>query len=684
MSANAYAIFVPGTYAPISNFVTKKGSESEALVFEIHPTIVEYVVTKRLQAYIAQKGEGETVFYFPIRNLATFEALTTSNPGNYVIVADGFVNSAELVTHWEPSLNDGRGGFMLGAVGEMGNIFVDNELGKLNALWSFFDYDYNNPLAYRSNEIALFNENPYAMAPSFESYLGENYAVMKFDAKSAVFLSDMIRERTGFPVIHKNHPWALNLLADPEQQVSDGLPAFQIVHNYVIAANLINSSLATFMLPPLWSRESPERYPIAFDSFYDNNQNLAIFHGPLLLEVAGELFNEGKGGAISVLWNGGGFTGTMTGQPSAYANCALLFDVVREKLNGDPFRVVMMGKSRGATAALQLAANPDHLNYNVDYVIAFNPLLRMGELCYDYINTAYPGNYGLVDWHTGYKYAWRSDWMDLPGAISPAALMLYNFYGTFDRDVADQYSPWSDVFVDSLKARGTSVSLVFGSHDLVIPMDMCYEYYNKLLEKGVPTQFRINFRSGHAADTDDHAQLKWALENLLSETPQPYADEQFFYKPLSTELWYEYEAFEPAQPPIFLEAPSLMIHGHDLHFNVMGGEGDICVLYAYRVSDGAWLSLHDDLIVMPETISGFSSQKIYFDKADELPEGTYIYFLYYSRDQGVTWNVLYGNVPYPSSPYAAFEVVAEEPFLSGWGMAGQYSGAGRGWGVSEY
>lgn len=292
-------------------------------------------------------------------------------------------------------------------------------------------------------------------------------------------------------------------IGDVASRLVQGQPCVQIIHGLEIA-----DSLYTVILPPYWT-PSPNRYPIVVNSQYDINANLFTPGlGSLLPHWIAESGLGGNTGAIGVIWNGGGSVSTATVNNIARHQFASVVDALAgypgwAGVGGDRNRIIMFGGSRGGTATLMIASNPEHRNYRVTYALAASPGTKVGTGSY-LISATLPAQLAIGLNQSGFNNAWLPGWTypasGKPSMVGMTADQAFRqlVAGSWDIGTVDwTSSPNSDQFVSGLRDAQTQVVLSMGSHDEYIPYGQAVEYLFKLRAWGVPVEAEIIMRGGH-------------------------------------------------------------------------------------------------------------------------------------------------------------------------------------------
>jgi hypothetical protein len=213
---------------------------------------------------------------------------------------------------------------------------------------------------------------------------------------------------------------------------------------------------------------------------------------------------ESRTGAIGVLWNGGGATGSRTVNKAAYRQFNSIIDYVSRNFSGDRHRILMSGGSRGGLTTVCMASNPYGYDYTVIFAAATATPTRVGEHI-ALTSTTYPPLLPSTVWSVGLADAWCTGWTypecaEQPHLTGLSALQAhcYILTGTANLDEADAvHSPMSERFVQGLKNAGTRLFLTVTEKDNIVPYNTQLKYAFKLKEIGIPLQVEILLRGGH-------------------------------------------------------------------------------------------------------------------------------------------------------------------------------------------
>lgn len=645
-------LFVPQNYAPLSSFIEKSTTTSETMNFTVSPQILNYITVNQYSSWVAfQNTSGVVSLLTPtsIQAATGKVTLTTTQKGKFVFVSSPFINDYPIVTHWKQSLNGGHGGFQAGAADGIGVLDYFPEFNVVGETTDIFDQNPNSPYTFNVAKYALFSSDPIepnAKVPTVDRYVGENYAVDKITDRLAVYQSLKAVETTGFPLIHRNHPWAFNSSITMTKRVIQNLPAFQIVHAMVVEAEVGKSSLATFILPPGWVSRPTKAYPIMFNGMYDIHQNFSWGSGQDFIQIIADLLKSGMGSSVGILWNGGGAYGPQTMQLSAYLNAAYLFELAKYYTGADPQKVVTAGISRGAQTALNVAANPIFSNYKVSYALAWAPPVTLGEHSQTWASSNYPGDFVNGSWSTGYKYAYQSGFIDPITGLDGRKLFMQSVSGYADQYFTDALSPLGDWLIASLKAKGTSVYMSVGTHDSFIPLNHGLRLHQKIKDFGIPVGFDLGHRLGHAYFTDRRQIIFNAMKEMISGTLKPFSGVRHFRQ--TTEPGLLAEEFTPNKTFI-AELPQQLYRGEKMRVDIAGSAGMLYSVFYFKINDAIWnnqkqiQTIGEAITLQSGVFSGsaeIQSQPYDIVVPTDMPIGKYICLAAISVDNGATWSLV--------------------------------------------
>jgi len=702
-------IFIPYYFTPLSSFLKNTNNTQTSLTFKVHPDVLNYILNNQFPGAVAHQDDQGTLNFIAPSSVDVINGsvtLDTNLNGKFVFIAEPFTNDLDIVTHWQQSLNNGKGGFSLGARDALGLIDYYPPTNQFNVTWDIYnDADDSNPYTYNTDKYALFSadqNNPTAKVPAFERYVGENYAIQKITAYMALHMAVSVVESTGYPLLHKNHPFAFDAASETNQQVQQNIPAFQILHNTVIAYEADKGSLASFILPPNWQTNPSTPYPVLFNGFYDINFNTAIVNGLSFIQIIDELMQEGKEPSVGILWNGGGARGPVTLHTSAYVNAAYLFEYASILLGIDKNRMVFTGESRGGMTALNIAANPYFTNYSPTHVVAHVPATRLGEHADKWFSSNYPGLYSVSAWSTGYKYAYQSNWLEPGTGRTHAQVLTDNFFGVSDPNVADYLSPVSDLFVDALKQKNIHVNLLVGTHDGFMPFPHHLAYKRQLDAKGVSSEMHVGVRFGHNFKLQTSEILKQALRESMAGSTPVTSGIKFYQRQAETGAGYDLPVEVTAGSiPFFSELPKLAYPGQTVRLAVAGDKDATFLLAYYKIDDNDWQTSNTITLTSAATVTAYGSftdvqafqaQAIDYTFPDTLSAGFYVHATLRLAPNSTSWElidplkmaqpVIAGDINSP--PVAVFEVRAQEFTEPALQLNNTYMKLGRGWGNSSH
>jgi len=669
--------------------------------------ILKYIERLGFSVYIAARYDTGIEYL----NASGFDSekglvyFKTARKGVYTAVSDALENSFPLVTHWNQSLNGGMGGYSPGSSDALCTMDLDPETGQFKRDFPIIDLDPASPYSYHTDKYALLSsgtgmaasdgtatEPQYYRVPGFERYIGEGYSIVKAADIMPVWFSDKVLQATGYPAVFLNYPG---------YELKEGLPAFQILCNYIVAYKPERPSLATFLFPPNWERCPKEPYPVLFTGFYDNTDNLFFFSGIPFVQIISKTMDETGKPSIGIIWNGGGALGTRTFHLSAYHNISHLFDIAKREFSADITRILAMGGSRGGITALGAAGNPYHDNYRIKYALAYNPVIKFGDRDVPMANPVCPAMYIVVSDDTGYKYAWRKDWRDPDTGLNGDQLLLNNLIGTMDRNVANEVlSPLSMLFAKSMKERGTKVFISAGTHDPFNTRDSIIDLAESLLEHGVDVHLQIGYRYGHNGVENAFDRTEEVFRKMLLDEDVTFGGVSHI-KRAGTNLqdWAERAEFSTDRQPVFFEGPKQIAINDRASISIVGSAGMGYHLKLFKIDDPMWLEKREAVKldsgitlfkgILPEKTKHLDNKISYFKSFIELDdsyaEGYYLYELWFAEEGTDNWIQIPSHmVPQPGAEtYPILQVAKEYPVISGTEYAQSLLVSGIGWGLSE-
>ncbi|MCD9026109.1 hypothetical protein [Cohnella silvisoli] len=677
-------IFVPDNYVPISEFIVLDATSAYSEI-KVHPEIIGTLVGSGAKVK-ATLYSDETVDYLETLHIDSDNGLvrfSSKKAGIYTIVTEKLLNDFPIVTNWNAALNGGRGGPQPGGTDGIGVLRLNGETGEREVELPLRDSDLSNPYYYRTDVYALFageKGGDSYRAPGYERYIGETYSLFRVTEEAVLKLSDETLKLTGYPVIVRSPD------AKPEQL--EGVPAFQLVHGRIVGQGE-NRSMVSYILPPFWSRTPETRYPALFSGFYDQNENVFSTVGPPLLKALGQTLLETGKGAIGIIWNGGGSSGTRTMHGSVYDNLDDLFRTSVELFAVDSEAIVTVGGSRGGITSLVAAGNPNSTVYSVRYAICYNVPLAFGDPLKEMVNPTCPVCWRAICEDIGYKDAWQPGWKD-PEGRTAIDLFLITLFGTSDSAlIASELSPASDRILIALKAKGTKVWLTHGTHDAFTSSWLSFEWVDRARKNGVRVRHEIGYRFGHNNCTNPYDSAKICLESLLSGEELPM-EGTWHYRRASEapEEWELAERFEPVRLPVFMEGPKVAVIGLPILLILYGEPG---MEYQLTLHPPRELDPKEPIVLMEGTMErlkgyrqSFSFVKTVQAVSKQLIPGTYVYDLRFRRIGSANWVKTVVHAPHPGfKGRPTLEVIEEIPNFASEEWLDKTMQYAIGWGLSE-
>lgn len=523
--------------------------------------------------------------------------------------------------------------------------------------------------------------------PDHESYPGDVYSVVRFADATVVDSFTEICRLVGMPLRLFRSDGISRLQAKP------GL--VQILHGVPI-----DGSLATVILPPNWSPAAAvASYPIVFNGFYDLNQNLVQQEGVHLLKAIALSGQDGRSGAIGVLWNGGGALASRTMNRRAYDQFAAVIAYVARHFAGDARRILMWGGSRGGYTTVAMASNPFGHDYRVIFAAPGVPPARVGEHG-QLQSSTYPGVLHAASWSTGLHDAWRPDFSypacanrpHLTGKTGPEA-HLHVIAGSTDFDLVNTtLSPLAPTFIAGLKAAGTEVYLEIASHDNIVPYVHQLRYARRLIAEQIPVHVDVLIRAGHAHRSETSAygtypvrfgRLWEALVPQIDSAAAPYhvtPGIDFYRVDRQSQAL---QSFSPSGVayPFTVEFPYRTARGFPFPV-VFVGEAQ--TRYTFSILDGQQTALYTTTGTIPASMGDI----VWVDVGGGFPAGTYEVRLSIQKPGQAQVEISPYNTP--SGDLAVVHLEASLPNVDGagasnWAKAPGVNGfGGTNWGLSEY
>lgn len=671
--------FVPGKYVPLSRFILSGGSEPIAL--PITRAVADYLKMHDAELLLACLRSGEVTYHkagWSTLREDTVEAekaegTQNSEEGVFVLVSPLLINTLPVVSHWDNSAAEGKGGFRYGGTDGIGTLRMDEAGEKVVAEHvRLYNNDPDSPYVYNTEDYQLFGSNEgdkELKTPQFERYIGDRYSLYAVDDLVAISLSDRILKTFGYPVVYRNES------ADDGALLSNA-PVVQLISGSLLVTKNGQHSLASYILPPNWSAKSVKGYPLLFNGYYDANENTFSTVGPSFLEIIGKTLASTGKGIVGVLWNGGGYIGSRSLQSSIYAGIGAAIARGQDSYGGDAEQVVAVGGSRGGLTALLAGGNPLRLPYRVRYTLCYAPPLILNGLTREFAEGACPLIWHVAEVDTGYRDIWKKDWRHPQTGRSGIETLLQTLTGAGDSaSLRETTGLESDFFLDGLKASGTKLLINHGTHDAFTLSRFSFAFA-ALVQCGIPLRHEIGYRFGHNNCTDLYEQAALCLKAILQEQELEFTG-TVHYRRRSPAVgeWEQTERFVPVPQPVFLEAPKFVAVGSPVAWTLYGEPGMEYRLELGILDQQAWEQkqqvVRNECItlasgVLPDKqhpLELCSWQDGVSQLADGQHAGYYLYELSYRLKGEQDWNVVSpSRVPQPGvEPQAVLRILEEQP-----------------------
>ena len=619
------ALFVPDELVPLSEYVILPSSGSTRTVtLHVRRGIQQYATTQSapvqiaVQATTEDRQTGSYSLYAKVGNTnstVTFD-VPAGAEARVVAVSSVLLNEFPIVTHWSSAENDDRGGFSEGATDGLGSIecgtnsgdpetygvnhgtggsvtsddpdHVDTSQTPPPAFPSLYRYHFATDLyALFSDGSEASTDIEWENVPAYERYIGENWSGVSVSTLAAVRLSDLSRTWTNRPIAHRNP-------STDFASVEPGLPILQIVHNVIGKYDDLDAEhpgredcLASFVVPPEWESTPSEGYPVLLSAVYDVNTSMFTLFDNGWIRTIGELANENRS-AVAIATNGGGNACSLSQQESIYINHRIVFVMAEADLGVDRERVVVLGGSRAATAALALSASPDvdPAPFTPRYVLAGVPTTYAGDGFTNHVNPTFGLIQEAVKSFTGYRHAWLNGFT--VGGKTGGEMAAETVYGVPLADVDDLRSNAAPDFMEALAEKPCVVLLGGTMHDIAQPFSHIAKYYAELAPL-LPERlfFSLAYRAGHGGyyvDLDAPSLMDAMRATIDNDSLPVFADEITHVHPVDddAELAWEGTVFEPDPLPMVLEAPFAVGLGQPHTYVVTGPPGTPYIVYFER------------------------------------------------------------------------------------------------------
>ncbi len=673
------SFFNTAPYSPITDFIK---AEKGTAIFNLSPEITTFINKRSKKLLIACNLNGKTEYRNCPVQTASGRYVCEGLPEDAActLVSDALTSMLPITTHWDASLCSGAGGYHHGGTDGLGVLDVNLKTNTVFRKLETFDLNPESPYVFdqKYNQFStLETPEKQNLIPSYERYIGECWSLLKVTDTLAVWLASEVAKSTGYPLIYLT----------PEQNPENNIPAFQVICNRLVMFRTESPSLAYFLLPPFWTNQPKEKYPVLFSGFYDSNENFFSTFGKKYALILNECIKTAGKPAVAILWNSGGTNACYSMQPSVFSNLNLLFSLSENEYACDSQNITAVGGSRGALTALMAAGNPfNDGSYRIAYAIINNPIVFSGTKRAESLSPTTPLIFAVITEATGYKTAWREDFKDPEHNLSGHELMLNNLIGSRYVSLIDTYfNPASPIFSINMRKLGTKVLLTIGTHDAFTTKDPILHLAENLREEGVPLTLRIAYRFGHS-EPDDMLDLAGKLfVDTLSGNPPKFGGVQHFSMPeVLDKIPPIGKRIYPEHFPCFFEAPKILAMNTDAKINIVGPTGADVELIA--TNETGVITLFSGKLIEKTKLEGNPSYSAFIINADDrFNVGTYIYAFKFRLPGEQNWHELpQQNTPSidgETIPY--LQIIEAYPPVSGMELAMYLSKNYLSWGLSE-
>jgi hypothetical protein len=682
------SLFVPekaGSVFPVPLSEFKHADGTTTLQLQVDPRVSQWVAA-RSGTVAFMKSTSQVPIPFSTGNYTTgVFTLTSPAAGDYVCMSDLLLQDPQVVTHWSSA---GQGAQSVGATDGLISVDYVPATGKLAKTGSIESTNPNHKLGtypiggeyfFATDVLNLFSDGtPGSLSldsPAYERFIGENYSLEKYSRLAAIWLSDQVRVKTGLPVAHRNAHVAFLPTTPVGQKVQNNLPLLQVVHGHIISVGSPLSpdpdgsedSLGTFLLPPGWTAQAATNtYPLFFSGFYDLNGSMFNeLVGIAMLDTIEEVYTHpgAPRPVVGVLWNGGASIIAQGCSPSAYYGAAKLIEDAASMLKADPERVVVTGGSRGGTTGLAVASNPLNKPYTVLYANIRDPEVRLGEAVSMFSTPSHRQLSEALDGTCGWIDAFKDAWQEPVTLNTSAQLALKVLFGTTDAAAVDASQAIdSPVLRARLKAEGTRVQLIVGTHDYFKPFKQEAQYINHLRLDAVPLSCLVFYRFGHMSPTTVGLTDAQLLDRVFPGDPD--------YLQFTSDLkHYQFDSSAPEgyhlidppgeEVPFVFEWPMSVASYQQHTWSFIGKPGGRCRVWTAQLVSGWQVgnppSFASAPVYAPDVLIGFENAADVFGTtaftlslpiAEEQPVSGDTYYWYgvnYSPDGDTTFEYLLGN-----------------------------------------
>ncbi len=532
--------------------------------------------------------------------------------------------------------------------------------------------------------------------PQYQSYLGSNYALESVSDADVNQWSEDVCNEVGQPIkIVRPDVWSEGSI--DLQRVQQNAPYIQLIHGVQVSGTSDGpGSLASIVLPRNWSPTPAKPYPVVAMSYYDLNfTTFRVPQGRQVIDVIASSTEDGRSGAIGVIFNGNAGAVGYTNNENAYRDFGKLIDNLAVDLAADRDEVVVFGGSRGGSSAINFAANPFDLDYTVRFAAAGASATHFSRLMSLVPSFTYPRTAEIVSEVTGFHDAWRPGWV-----YPDCGLQKYRGQSAIEvvtdvifgapADAIDALSPYADANIQRLLASETGIYMSIGRND-VLPAAAQLDFAQKMLRLGVNAEVTVVARGGHSGLRDAPERARDALFSILDGGE--IVVDQGLHQLVADHGNNAFLALQPDQVDFgfTMEAPRVVARGIPTPwvFSGMPGTEFRASLQPPSDSDSVPLVLTGSIPDELDNVFSVNSLTI----PETYPAGDYAYALEI-RKPGQEWITINSrNTPSANGTEATLFVPEELPDVSGGSLSdyieslipesSRITGA-VGWRISEY
>lgn len=341
--------------------------------------------------------------------------------------------------------------------------------------------------------------------PRHANYLEDNY-------DSQIFSDDAIRSALRhlcmngvMRVRFRQTSAPITSAADIQNLIVPNERSFQVLHGLIFRRNLF-----TVIVPPMWN--SSVSLSSLVHNGYSLNHQLATSTG--VYGALRQAYAIDSRGAIGMLWNGGGATGSYTISNDAYRDFNDFARLLTAGVGLDSNKVVTMGGSRGGHGALGIASHPLVTSVRVAYAYATAPPADW-ELQTSLSSTTLPAMLPAMEWITGYVGGWRSSFRSPDLGVGTQDAFLLSQTGISNRaQIAANFSLVAPARIAKLRNGSTSILLGITSHDFIVPTVGQWRLAKAYRDAGLDIEVERHFLCGHGSCTYKSPDLGRVLARL--------------------------------------------------------------------------------------------------------------------------------------------------------------------------